>query len=182
MKVILQKDVPNLGDAGDLKEVSRGFARNYLLPRKLVIVAQAGSQRALEHQKRLIQRKNEKRHADMQKVAQELAQIKSIEVSVRVGARNKMFGSVTTQQVALALAEKGFAIDRRKIEISEKIRNLGNYNIRVRLAEKVVTPLQLVVVADANSPIEEEYIEPVKPAVEGEAAEGAEAAEAAEQE
>ncbi|MBX7058002.1 MAG: 50S ribosomal protein L9 [Leptospirales bacterium] len=172
MKVILQRDVANLGDAGDVKEVSRGFARNYLLPRKLVVLAQAGSQRALDHQKKLIQQKNAKRHTEMQKVAQELQGVKSIEVSVRVGARNKMFGSVTTQQIAAALAEKGFAVDRRKVELSDKIRNLGAYTIRIRLAEKVIVPLQLQVVADANSPIEEEYVPPSAPvAAEEEAAE-----------
>lgn len=151
MKVILQKDVANLGDAGEIKEVASGYARNYLLPRKLVIPAQAGSQRALEHHKRIMEQKATKRNAEMAKVSESLAAVKSLEITVRVGANNRMFGSVTTAQIAALLDEKGFPLDKRKIELGEKIRSLGNYQIKVRLAEKIVVPLELSVVADEES-------------------------------
>lgn len=182
MKVILQKDIPSLGDAGEIKDVSRGYARNFLLPRKLVVVANAGSSRALEHQKKLIARKAEKRHAEMQKVAAQLQDLKTLELPVRVGARGKLFGSVTTMQIAQALADKGFAIDKRKIELTDKIRNLGNYTVKLRLAEKVTAALQLQVVQDTNFAVEEEeeYVPPSAPAPEGEAAAAGEAAETSE--
>lgn len=151
MKVILQKDVPNLGDAGEIKEVASGYARNYLLPRKLVIPAHAGSQRALEHHKRIMEQKAAKRNAEMAKVGEELGQVKKLEVTVRVGANNRMFGSVTSAQIAALLAEQGFVLDKRKVEFGEKIRTLGNYQIKIRLAEKIVVPIELNVVADAES-------------------------------
>lgn len=151
MKVILQKDVANLGDAGEIKEVASGYARNYLLPRKLVIPAHAGSQRALEHHKRIMELKATKRNAEMTKVAESLGQLDGLEIAVRVGSNNRMFGSVTTAQVAALLAEKEFVLDKRKIELGEKIRSLGNYQIKVRLAEKIVVPVELKVIADAES-------------------------------
>jgi large subunit ribosomal protein L9 len=151
MKVILQKDVANLGDAGEIKEVASGYARNYLLPRKLVIPAHAGSQRALAHHKRIMEQKAAKRNAEMAKVSENLAGVKSLEITVRVGANNRMFGSVTTAQIAALLAEKGFPLDKRKVELGEKIRTLGNYQIKIRLAEKILVPLELSVVADAES-------------------------------
>ncbi len=151
MKVILQKDVANLGDAGEIKEVASGYARNYLLPRKLVIPAHAGSQRALEHHKRIMEQKAAKRNAEMTKVAEDLGAVKSLEITVRVGANNRMFGSVTTAQIAALLDEKGFPLDKRKVELGEKIRALGNYQIKIRLAEKILVPLELSVVADAES-------------------------------
>lgn len=151
MKVILQKDVANLGDAGEIKDVASGYARNYLLPRKLVIPAHAGSQRALAHHKRIMELKAKKRNEEMAKVSENLSQVGSLEIAVRVGSNNRMFGSVTTAQVAALLAEKDFTLDKRKIELGEKIRSTGNYQIKVRLAEKIVVPLELKVVADAES-------------------------------
>ena len=151
MKVILQKDVANLGDAGEIKDVASGYARNYLLPRKLVIPAHAGSQRALEHHKRIMEQKAAKRNEEMTKVAGDLGAVKNLEITVRVGANNRMFGSVTTAQIAALLDEKGFPLDKRKVELGEKIRALGNYQIKIRLAEKILVPLELSVVADAES-------------------------------
>ena len=159
MKVILQKDVPNLGDAGDIKEVAAGFARNYLIPRKFVISAKEGSTKALKHQKAVVLRKTEKRKKEMQGVAEELKKLSPLEIKVRVGARNKLFGSVTAMQVATAIAEKGVQIDKRKVELGDKIRALGNYNIKIRLAESIVLPFTIQVLADENSVIEEEYLE-----------------------
>lgn len=159
MKVILQKDVPNLGDAGDIKEVAAGYARNYLIPRKLVIGAKDGSTKAIKHQKAVITRKTEKRKREMQGVAEELKKLSGLEIKVRVGARNKLFGSVTAMQVASAISEKGIPIDKRRVELGDKIRALGNYNIKVRLADSIVVPFAIQVLADENSVIEEEYIE-----------------------
>ena len=154
MKVILQKDVPNLGDAGEVKDVAAGYARNYLIPRNFVIVAQAGSTRALEHQQQLMARQAAKRTKAMQGLAGELSTLGSLDVTVRVGANGKMFGSVTPMVVAQALAARGHAIDRRKVDLGERIRNPGTYNIKLRLAEKIHVPLTLNVIAE-HDPEEE---------------------------
>lgn len=160
MKVILQKDVSNLGDAGEIKDVADGYARNYLLPHKLVIVAGAGSTKALEHQKRLIAAKAEKRAKEVGTVAEELQKLGTVEVAVRVGAKKKLFGSVTAHTISLALKEKGFPIEKRKVEIQEAIKSLGNFKIRVKLSEKVNVNLTLKVVAAEGSEVEEEYVAP----------------------
>ena len=137
MKVILQKTVPNLGDAGDIKDVADGYARNYLLPRKMVIPAHAGSTRAALHQKQLIKRKIEKRTKEMTAVAGNLKDLEGLDIPVRVGAKGKLFGSVTAMMVAGALKERGFEIDKRKIDLGDKIKALGTFKIKIRLAEDI---------------------------------------------
>jgi large subunit ribosomal protein L9 len=156
MKVILQKDIPSLGDAGEIKEVAAGHARNYLIPRRLVIPASVGSTRALEHQKRLIAIKAEKRKKEMEDVAARMKGVGPLVVKVRVGAKGKLFGSVTSMVVANALGELGFVLDKRKIEIGESIKSLGEFPIKVRLAEEITVPLKISVVADESFVAEEE--------------------------
>jgi len=181
MKVILQKDVPGLGDAGEVKNVKDGYARNFLLPRKLGIVARGDSTRALEHQHRMMQKKDEKRAKEMGDVAEKLKALGMISISVRVGAKNKLFGSVTPQAIASALKDLGYAVDKRKVEITDSIRAIGTFKFRVRLAEKVVVPMSVEVLPDKDSKFEEEEEEiPVRaPVVETAAAEEPVAAEPA---
>ncbi|MCB1174202.1 MAG: 50S ribosomal protein L9 [Leptospiraceae bacterium] len=158
MKVILQKDVPNLGDAGEVRNVAAGYARNYLLPNKLVIVAKGGSTRALEHQQKLMAIKSEKRKSEMQGVAASMAGVGTLTIEARVGTNGKMFGSVTAITIAQALKEKGYAIDKRKIELTEKIKAPGSYQVQINLAEAIKVNLGIEVkgvVADTSS--EEEY-------------------------
>jgi len=161
MKVILQKDVAGLGDAGEVKNVADGYARNFLLPRKLGIVARGNSTKAIEHQKRLMDRKAEKRNKEMGAVAEKLKALGTLSISVKVGAKNKLFGSVTPQAIANALKELGYTIDKRKVELTDSIRAVGNFKFRVRLAEKVIVNLGLEVLPDKSSRVEEEeYIPP----------------------
>jgi large subunit ribosomal protein L9 len=124
MKVILQKDVANLGDAGDIKEVAEGYARNFLLPRKLVIVANESSKRAVEHQNKLIRIKKEKRRKDSEKLASSLTGVE-ITITAQVGEEGKLFGSVTAIDIAKKLKEKGFEVDKRKIIIENPIKQEG---------------------------------------------------------
>lgn len=151
MKVILQKDVPNLGDAGDLKDVSDGYARNFLIPRKLVIVAKAGSTRALEHQKKLVQVKIEQRTRAMEKLADDMKEIQELIIPVNVGAKGKLFGSVTGHVIAQALEEKGYSIDKRKVDLEKPIRSLGDYNLKIRLADKIHVPVVVKIVPNEES-------------------------------
>ena len=164
MKVILQKNVPDLGDIGDIKEVADGYARNFLLPRKLVIAASSGSTRAALHQKKLVEKKLAQRHLEMQTLSEKMGGIGVCEVPVRVGANKKLFGSVTAQQISVILRERGFGIDKRKIEMGERIRTLGEYTVKVKLAENITVPLKISVVADAESQAvaEEEEAAPVQ--------------------
>lgn len=144
MKVILQKDFQNLGDAGDIKDVSDGYARNYLIPNKIAIRADEGSAKAALHQKKMIELKKEKRKKSMEEVASKLKG-KEIEVYVKVGENDKLFGSVTPQDVSQALKNSGFDVDKRKIEFTESIKALGSYQVRVKLADGIQSLVQVKV-------------------------------------
>ncbi len=178
MKVVLQKDVPGLGDAGELKEVADGYARNYLLPRKLVITAYGGTARAIEHQKKISAIKMEKRNKTMAKVAEDIKALGAIELQVKVGSKNRLFGSVTSMDVANALKAKGFEFDKRRVEMGDKIRSLGNHTVKVRLSEKIVVPVTLSIVQDMNFKAPDEEVEALPAAAEENSEETAEAAEA----
>ena len=134
MKVILQKDIANLGEAGDIKEVADGYARNYLLPKKLVIVANETSQRAIEHQKKLIKIKKEKRKKQSEKLSESLTGIE-LRIGAQVGEEEKLFGSVTSIDIARELKELGYEIDKRRIHLDEPIKKTGEYDISIKLDE-----------------------------------------------
>ena len=144
MKVILQKDVSNLGDAGDLKEVADGYARNFLLPNRLAIRANDGSTKVIEHQRKLAAVKKEKRVKSMQEIAKAI-ESKELQILVKVGENDKLFGSVTSLDIANALKKEGIEIDKRKIEIPEHIKALGNYQAKVKLADGVSTSIKIKV-------------------------------------
>lgn len=144
MKVILQKDITNLGDAGDIKEVSDGYARNYLLPRKLVIVASDSSRKSIEHQNKLIKIKKEKRKKLSEKTAAGLAGME-IRIAVQVGEEGKLFGSVTSMDIAKKLKEQGLEIDKRKIIIETPIKQEGEYTIKIKLDEGQTPEIKVIV-------------------------------------
>ena len=135
-KIILQKDVPNLGVAGDVKDVSPGYARNYLLARQMAVPANERSLARLAEQKeKLDQERKEKLEAAQQqaKKIQEMV----CTISARAGKDGKLFGSVTSQEVSQALAGKGVVIDRRWIEMREQIRATGEFTASLRLHPQV---------------------------------------------
>jgi large subunit ribosomal protein L9 len=144
MKVILQKDVPNLGDAGDIKEVSPGYARNFLLPRKLVIVANESSKRAVEHQRKLIKIKKDKRKKQSEKIAESFAGME-LHIPVQVGEEGKLFGSVTAMDIVKKLKEKGFEIDKRKIVIEHPIKQEGEFTVKIKLDEGQAPEIKIIV-------------------------------------
>ena len=125
MKVILQKDIPNLGEAGDIKDVANGYARNYLLPRKLVIKSNEGSKKALLHEQRLIEIKKVKRKKQQEKLLESLSNIE-ISIPAYSGEEGKLFGSVTSIDIAKKLSEVGYNIDKRKIQLADPIKQLGD--------------------------------------------------------
>ena len=144
MKVILQKDVSNLGDAGDQKEVADGYARNFLLPNRLAIRANEGSAKVIEHQRKLAAVKKDKRVKSMQEIAKSI-ESKELHILVKVGENDKLFGSVTAIDIANALKKEGIEIDKRKIEIADHIKTLGDYQVKVKLADGVSTSVKIKV-------------------------------------
>lgn len=144
MKVILQKDIPNLGDAGDIKEVSNGYARNYLLPRKLVLLADESSKKAMEHQQKLIKIKKEKRRKLSEKLAEKMQDI-SLTFKAQAGEEDKLFGSITAMDIAKELKTKDIEIDKRKIVLDAPIKKLGEYNITLKLEDGLSASIKVTV-------------------------------------
>jgi large subunit ribosomal protein L9 len=147
MKVILRKSYNQLGQIGDLVEVKDGFARNFLLPRQIAYIATAGNVRALEEEKQLLAKKEEKELESARKLASELEKV-SVTIPVKVGEEDKIFGSVTNQMIAEALKEKNFEIDRRKIDLVEPIKTLGIYSINIKLHTNVTAVVKTWVVRE----------------------------------
>jgi large subunit ribosomal protein L9 len=144
MKVILQKDIMNLGEAGDIKDVSNGYARNYLIPKKLVIVADESSKKAMEHQKRLIKIKKDKRRKESEKAAGALNG-KELKFVAQAGEEGKLYGSITSMDISKKLREAGFEIDKRKIHLDSPIKELGTFKATVKLDDGLSAELTILV-------------------------------------
>jgi len=147
MKVILQKDIPSLGDAGDIKEVAEGFARNYLLPKKLVIVANESSKKAIDHQMKLIKIKKDKRKKTSEQLAASMSNIE-ITIPAQVGEEGKLFGSITSMDIAKELKAKGFDIDKRKILLDSPIKSEGEFKVAIKLEEGLTATVKVIVVKE----------------------------------
>lgn len=132
MEVILREDVQNLGVVGDVVKVKPGFARNYLLPRGLAVVADHRNIHVLEHQKRLVADKRERDRRQAQTVAQKLSSLR-LTITARAGEEGKLFGSVTNIDIEKALADAGFIVERRRIRLEEPIKSIGEHTVPVHL-------------------------------------------------
>lgn len=150
MKVILTADVPKLGKKGSVVEVSDGYARNYLLPRNLAVLATEGRLEELDREKEREEKRKQRELEEAKKLAQRLAG-SSVKVAVRAGEAGKLFGSVTNKEIAQAI-ESTFhiKIDRRKIELEEPIKILGSYSVAVRLHPEVQVKLGVQVVPERS--------------------------------
>jgi len=144
MEVILREDVPTLGGVGDLVKVKPGFARNFLLPRGLAVVADRRNIRVLEHQKRLAADKRERDRRQAASHAQKLSSLR-LTITARAGEEGKLFGSVTNIDIEKALADNGFAVDRRRIRLEEPIKLVGEYVVPIHLAAGVDAEVTVVV-------------------------------------
>ncbi|SRR5690606_9451345 len=147
MKVILRQNFEALGSIGDVVDVKAGYARNFLIPRKIAYVALQGNIRALEEEKKNAAKKSQQELHAAETLAAELEKV-SVTIPVQVGEEDKIFGSVTTQMIADALAEKGYEVDKRKIEIDEPIKSLGIYGISVKLHQNVSAKIKVWVVRE----------------------------------
>ena len=136
VQVILSEDVPNLGRTGDVIKVRAGFARNYLLPRHLAVEANQKNLREFEHNKSvsMLRRERQKSHALTLK---EKVEALALVIKARAGEEGKLFGSVTNIDIERALREQGFDIERRKIQLPEPLKRLGDFQVAIRLEAEV---------------------------------------------
>lgn len=131
MNVILCDDIENLGEMGQTVKVADGYARNFLIPRRLAVKADSASAKQIEHEMAIIKRREEKRRAEQAKIAKELEKI-TVEIKVRAGEGDKIFGSVTAGHIAEKLAEMGQEINRKTIVLAEPIKSLGIFKVAVK--------------------------------------------------
>lgn len=145
MRLILSQEVPHLGDAGDIVKVRPGYGRNYLIPNGLAIPANDGSVRELEHQQRLAAAIRRKQLSGAQAIAK---QIEGVAVSIRreTGEDDKLFGSVSNRDIAMALAEEGIEVDRRLIKLDDPIRSIGLFNVPIRLHRDIEASVRVYVI------------------------------------
>jgi len=146
-QLILNEDVPNLGVTGDVVKVRAGYARNYLLPRKLAVEANPKNLQAFEHHKRIAMHKREAQKGEAVNLKARLESL-TLAIGAHAGEEGKLFGSVTNIDIERALREKGFVVERRRIHLAEPIKQLGEFTVPVRLAPEVEASLKVEVKAE----------------------------------
>ncbi len=147
VKLILTESVTGLGDAGAMVAVKVGYARNFLLPQGKALLATESKVREFEHKRRVVADKAARELKDLQALRDRLQSL-SLEVTARIGEEGKLFGSVTTANIAELLAEKGFKIDRRKILLDESLKEAGDHTIQIRLGSELVADVPLSIVGE----------------------------------
>jgi large subunit ribosomal protein L9 len=148
MKVILTKDLDNLGKAGALVEVKPGYGRNYLLPRQLAVLATAKNVRQLDHAKSGIMARAAKERQNMDAMAKKLSAIE-LKFTRKVGDQNKLFGSVTSKDVHEQLTAQGYQVERKQIHLPEPLKDLGTHEVEVKLHSEVSAKVKVTVAAEA---------------------------------
>lgn len=148
MKVILREDISNLGKSGELVTVKDGFGRNYLLPRKLAVLATEQNVRQLEHERAVITARNAKLKGAAEEQAKKLGSVK-VTIRRKVGEQDKLYGSVTVLDIAEALAAQGQTVDRRQLHLAEPIKATGNYDVELRLHRDVTAKIKVEVAPEA---------------------------------
>ncbi len=149
MEVILKEEIPNVGKMGEVVRVRDGYARNYLLPRGLVAVANKKNLKGFEHQKRVVASQKDRVVKQAQGLVEKLSQI-SLVITVKTGEEGKLFGSVTNIDIEKALKAKGVEIERRRIHLAEPIKVVGDYEVPVRFTADVQAIVKVSVVSEAK--------------------------------
>ena len=144
MEVILKEDVTNLGTRGDVVKVAEGYGRNFLLPRKMAIEASAGNKKVIEQMKAANVRRSAKEKAQAEELSKQFDGL-SVSFTRKSGENDQLFGSVTSGDIAEALEKKSFHIDRRKIQIHEPLKTLGEFTIPIKLHKNVTAHLKVVI-------------------------------------
>jgi len=148
MEVILKEDVVKLGSRGDVVKVAEGYGRNFLLPRRLAIEATAGNKKVIEQMRTAALRRSAKEKTQAEELSKQFDGL-SLAFERRSGEHDQLFGSVTSADLAEALEKKGFSIDRRKIQLHEPLKTLGEFTVPVRLHKDVTAHLKVVIEKEA---------------------------------
>ena len=155
MKVVFVEDVPNVAGAGEIKEVADGYGRNFLLPQKLAVLANASASQIAEAQLKKKARQQAQFEAEMMGLANKL-EGKEVILKARSGAKGRLYGSITSADIASELGNSiGLVVDKRKIELDEPIRELGSYKIAIRLTKDIVPKIMLTVAEEKEKVVEE---------------------------
>jgi large subunit ribosomal protein L9 len=149
MEVILKEDVATLGSRGDVVKVAEGYGRNFLLPRRLAIEASAGNKKVIEQMKAASVRRSAKEKAQAEELSKQFDGL-SVSFQRKSGENDQLFGSVTSGDLADALAKKSFNIDRRKIQLHEPLKTLGEFTVPVKLHKEVTAHLKVVIEKEAT--------------------------------
>lgn len=147
MEVILREDIDNLGSRGDMVKVASGYARNFLLPRRLAVEATDANRKIVEQERQAHLRKEAKLKTEAEDLSKLMAGV-SVTIAQKAGENDQLFGSVTSKDVADALAAKRFTIDRKKIQLDEPIKTLGEFKVPVRLHREVTAEITVNVVKE----------------------------------
>jgi large subunit ribosomal protein L9 len=147
MEIILREHVENLGRRGDVVKVADGYARNYLLPRKLALTVTEGNRKQIEREKKVADARETEERQTAEAVATRIGQVEVV-IARRVGETEALYGSVTSADIAEGLASKGLEIERRKIQLAEPIKQLGEFSVPIRLHRDVVVQAKVVVVKE----------------------------------
>lgn len=151
MEVILRQYVENLGSRGEIVKVADGYARNYLLPRKLALLATEGNKRHVDRERKIVEAREAEEKGQADAIAARLLAV-DISIARRVGETQALYGSVTASDIADFLKSKGFEVDRRKLILPEPIKALGEYEVPLKLHRDVSAPLKVKVVREGGEP------------------------------
>jgi large subunit ribosomal protein L9 len=149
MEVILREHVDNLGKRGEIVKVADGFARNYLLPRKLALPATEGNRKHVERERKIMETREAEEKSSAQAIAARLAAVE-ISIARRVGDTEQLYGSVTASDIVDYLKGKGFDVDRRKLILPEPIKAIGEFEVPLKLHREVTVPLKVQVVKEGT--------------------------------
>jgi large subunit ribosomal protein L9 len=147
MEVILREHVDNLGKRGEIVKVADGFARNYLLPRRLALPATAGNRKHVERERKIMETREAEEKGAAEAISTRLAAV-DISIARRVGDTEQLYGSVTAADIVEFLKGKGFEIDRRKLILPEPLKSLGEFDVPLKLHREVTVPLKVKVVKE----------------------------------
>lgn len=156
MKVVFLEDVPNVAEAGEMKEVADGYGRNFLIPRKLAVLADAKAANIIEAQLKKKARIQAETEAEMRELAQQM-EGKEVILKARSGAKGQLYGSITTTEIAEELSKStGLVVDKRGMELEEPIRQVGSYEIAIRLTKDIVPKIKVTIVGEEKEGKEKE--------------------------
>ncbi len=149
MKVILRKDIGNLGKKGDIKDIAKGYARNFLIPNNMVVLATKSEMAKLEEQKELESQQQEEELLRYQELAEQIDGLE-LEIPVKVGEDSKLFGAITSAIIAEKLKERGFEIDKNQIKLEEPIKETGEREIAIEFPHNLESNIKIIVIEEVE--------------------------------